>query len=120
MLLRANWANILRELFPLALLVIVSLLAYANAWPDAPVHDDKFFAGKDRFPGLIDFPRIFTEDLWAASGIRTDLYRPLLIFSLALDARVHGDWMAGYHLSNIFLADKKHIRGQASMDQNNV
>jgi tetratricopeptide (TPR) repeat protein len=88
---------------PLILLIFVTLAAYANAWPNALVLDDKFFAGSERFSGLLEFPRFFTEDVWAAYGGRTGLYRPLLMISLSLDSSVYGDWMAGYHLSNIFL-----------------
>lgn len=96
-------APLLRELAGVALILAVALLAYANAWPDALVHDDKFFGGSERFAGLTDWTRPFREDLWAASGIRSDLYRPLLLLSLAFDARLFGDWLRGYHLVNIFL-----------------
>jgi len=98
-----NWARVLPILLPLILLAIATLAAYANAWPDVLVRDDKFFAGSTRFSGLQDFPRFFTEDVWAASGVHSGLYRPMLLISLFLDSRLYGDWMAGYHLSNIFL-----------------
>jgi tetratricopeptide (TPR) repeat protein len=100
---RSNWARFLTVYLPLILLVIATLAAYANAWPNALVFDDKYFAGSERYSGLQDFPRFFTEDVWAAAGGRTGLYRPLLLISLSLDSLVYGDWMAGYHLSNIFL-----------------
>ncbi len=99
----SNWTRFLPVFLPLILLIIVTLAAYANAWPNTLVHDDKFFAGSERFSGLLDFPRFFTEDLWAASGSRSSLYRPMLLVSLSLDSRFYGDWFAGYHLSNIFL-----------------
>ena len=50
-----------------------------------------------------DYLRFFTEDLWAASGLDSGLYRPLLLASLTLDAKVFGDWIPGYHLVNILL-----------------
>lgn len=85
------------------LLILASFVAYANAWPDVLVLDDKFFAGSDRFSGLEDIPRFFREDVWATAGTTTGLYRPVLLISLFLDSRLFGDWFAGYHLSNILL-----------------
>ncbi|RPH93790.1 MAG: hypothetical protein EHM68_15195, partial [Lysobacterales bacterium] len=79
------------------------LVVYANAWPNALVHDDKFYAGSERFTDLANIPRYFTENAWAASGVAEPLYRPLLLATITLDARMHGDWAAGYHLTNIFL-----------------
>ena len=99
----ANWTRFLPVLLPLILLAIATLAAYANAWPNVLVHDDRFFAGSARFSSWLDFSRFFTEDLWAASGVRSGLYRPMLLISLFVDSRLYGDWMAGYHLSNIFL-----------------
>lgn len=36
-------------------------------------------------------------------GAQSDLYRPVLLLSLSLDGKLFGDWLAGYHLSNILL-----------------
>jgi len=87
------------------LLVFVTLAAYLNAWPDNLTLDDKAFADSERFTGLSlsDTSRFFTEDLWAANGGTTGLYRPLLLISIAADALIYGDWAAGYHLTNILL-----------------
>jgi hypothetical protein len=100
---RARWITLLQQILPVASLIAVSLAAYANAWPDVAVHDDRFFAGNERFPPWTDLGRIFSEDLWAAAGIQSGLYRPMLTLSLALDAEIYGDWLAGYHLTNIML-----------------
>jgi tetratricopeptide (TPR) repeat protein len=98
-----NRVTLLWNLLPFAVLIGSSLFAYANAWPDVAVHDDKFFAGSERFPPWTDIARIFSEDLWAASGVHSGLYRPMLMLSLALDADIYGDWLAGWHLSNLLL-----------------
>ena len=45
---------------------------------------------------------IFTKNIWATFGFQSDLYRPLLLLDLSLESRVFGDWLVGYHLSNIF------------------
>ncbi|HEX9172380.1 MAG TPA: hypothetical protein VF861_06940, partial [Telluria sp.] len=85
------------------LLALAAALAFANAWPDALVYDDKFFAAMRFQLGPGDIQRYFTTDLWAASGLESGLYRPLLLVSLALESRLYGDWLPGYHLDNIAL-----------------
>ena len=99
----SNWSRFHGLILPLILLAIATVAAYANAWPNVLVHDDMFFAGSARFSGITDFSRFFTEDLWAASGVHSGLYRPMLLISLFVESRLWGDWMAGYHLSNVFL-----------------
>ncbi len=90
---------------PILLLVLVTLIAYFNAWPDNLTLDDKVFAASERYSSLSlsDVAQFFTEDLWAAAGGHSGLYRPLLLLSIAMDAYLYGDWAAGYHLTNIFL-----------------
>ncbi len=87
------------------LIIAVTLVAFANAWPDNLVFDDRVFADYTRFSGLGpgDLLRFFTEDLWAASGERSSLYRPLLLLLVAGESALFKDWMAGYHLVNIGL-----------------
>lgn len=92
-----------RLLLYFLMLSLVTLAAYANAWSDALVFDDKFFVGSYRFSGLEELPFFFTEDLWAANGTRSGLYRPMLLISLFMDASLYGDWVPGYHLNNIAL-----------------
>ncbi len=86
-------------------LVLFTLLAYANAWPDNITFDDRVFVDSSRFSGLsiADVLRFFSEDLWAASGTDSKLYRPLLLLFIAAESQLFGEWMAGYHLVNIVL-----------------
>ena len=58
------------------MILIAVLAAYANALPNALVHDDKFFAGSERFTALSNVPGYFTENVWASSGRMQRLYRP--------------------------------------------
>ena len=50
-----------RAWFPWTLLVALTLFAYANAWPDVVVFDDREFLASDRFDALTpgDFIRFF-------------------------------------------------------------
>jgi tetratricopeptide (TPR) repeat protein len=88
---------------PALLLVAVTCLAYANAWPNTLIFDDKPFLDYQSFTDFSAIPRYFTENVWATRGLRSDLYRPLLSVSVTLDARLFGDWFAGWHLVNILL-----------------
>lgn len=89
--------------FPWVLLVFVSLLAYANAWPNELVFDDREFLAADRFDnlGLSDFIQFFSQSLWEAGANAAALYRPMFMVSLGIENLVFGDWYAGYHLAAI-------------------
>ena len=102
---QVKWRQFRTNTLPLFLLVLVTLAAYVNAWPDSLTFDDKAFAASERFSSLSlsDVSGFITEDLWAASGASTGLYRPLLLVTIAMDAYFYGGWAAGYHLSNILL-----------------
>jgi len=51
--------------FLLIILIIVTCIAYANAWPNVLVFDDKEFALVERYQdlGLTDILGFFREDL---------------------------------------------------------
>jgi tetratricopeptide (TPR) repeat protein len=102
---RAGRENFRIQVLPLIILTLAASLAYANAWPDTLIWDDKVFAVDNRLLGvsLSDVQHYFTDDVWATVGASTDLYRPLLLLSVALDIHLFGDWVAGFHLVNIFL-----------------
>ncbi|RPH94654.1 MAG: hypothetical protein EHM68_13760, partial [Lysobacterales bacterium] len=84
---------------------MLAVIAYANAWPNALVFDDRFFVTQARFSdlGWADFGRFFREDLWAAQGADSGLYRPLFVSVIALQRLLFGDWASGFHLVNIGL-----------------
>jgi len=89
-------------LVPPLILSAVTLIAFANAWPNNLVLDDPNFAGPGRPQEFDSLLYIFTHDVWYAKGIHSVLYRPLLLLCLSVESWLFGDWLAGYHLSNIF------------------
>jgi tetratricopeptide (TPR) repeat protein len=93
----------LRPALPFLLLAAAALAAYANAWPDTLVVDDKLFASHERFADLSSVGDFFRESAWAAAGANESLYRPLLMVSVAIDAALFGDHFAAWHLVNVFL-----------------
>ena len=102
---RAEWQQFSTRTLPFILLILITIIAYANAWPNALAGDDPTFAVSDRFSGIgvAGVARFFTDDLWAVNGVNSGLYRPLLLVSVMIDSLLFGDWAAGYHLMNILL-----------------
>jgi len=90
---------------PGALLALVAVIAYANAWPNVLVFDDKYYVVAERFAGLgvSDLAHLFVENIWAGYGADSGLYRPLFAVFIAVEWALFGDWAAGYHLVNITL-----------------
>jgi tetratricopeptide (TPR) repeat protein len=84
-------------------LAAVTALAFANAWPDAVAFDDKYFVNNQQLPDWTEPSELFRGDVWRTAGAQSGLYRPVLLLSLSLDGKLFGDWLAGYHLSNILL-----------------
>lgn len=93
----------LRPALPFLLLAAATLAAYANAWPDTLVIDDKLFAGYQRFADLSRLADYFRESVWATGGANETLYRPLLMVSVAIDAALFGANFAAWHRVNVFL-----------------
>jgi tetratricopeptide (TPR) repeat protein len=85
------------------MLTVVTALAFANAWPNAVVLDDKFFVNNPHLPNWTEPEEMFRGDVWRTTTAHSDLFRPALFVSLSIDSRLFGGWLAGYHLSNIVL-----------------
>jgi hypothetical protein len=100
-----DWERLGKSPLSHALLIILVLIAYANAWPNNLVFDDAVFAANGRFTDLDlkGIAHFFTEDLWIATGYFSKLYRPLLLLSIAIDAMIFDAWVAGFHLMNILM-----------------
>jgi hypothetical protein len=102
---RAKRERFRTRILPLIILVLVSFLAYANAWPNDLIWDDAVFTAGDRLSGVTwaELRQFFTSDAWASFGLETSLYRPLLMVSVSLDILLFGQWKAGFHLVNILI-----------------
>ncbi|TWJ32592.1 tetratricopeptide repeat protein [Geobacter argillaceus] len=80
--------------YRLALIVIAGLLAYANSMTFPFTFDDMVNIMGN--PQIKDLGSLMTPSL-LKSG------RALGVFSFALNYRLHGDWVVGYHLVNLFV-----------------
>ena len=95
--------SVLGVVLPVVLLTVITCLAYANAWPNALLVDDKLFVDYEAVSDFSAIPQHFGEDAWVARGLSGGLYRPMLFASIALDTNLFRDWVAGYHLVNVLL-----------------
>lgn len=85
-----------------ALLLGLTLLVYANSFPGAFILDDLHIVQNSPLVANFDVVTIFRSDYW--HGIENSgLYRPLTIFTLALNRLLLGEATWGFHLVNVLL-----------------
>ena len=92
----------MNRLAPL-LVALVSGVVFANAAPDVAIHDDKFFAPGRFHLDAGSLGRMFSGDSWAITGSSAGLYRPLLLFSFAIDDAISETSARACHVTNIVL-----------------
>lgn len=92
----------MKEKWPLLLLALLVLGAFANSFPGAYLSDD-FPIIRDN-PLVIepDLPAILVSDYWGA-GVNSRLHRPLTILSYAGNRALFGPGAFSFHLVNVLL-----------------
>ena len=75
----------------------LALACYANTLGNGFVFDDSAYLASDAVRGLA------LGELFGASWMGLELYRPLTLLSLGLDFQLFGEAPWGYHLTNILL-----------------
>ncbi len=86
------------------LIIIVSVLVYANSVRNGFVFDDKFIIQKnDVIRDMSNISRIFKSTYWpqVQGEPNKGLYRPLTVLSYAVNYSIGGLNPAGYHVINI-------------------
>ncbi|MCI0407552.1 MAG: hypothetical protein L0191_03135, partial [Acidobacteria bacterium] len=101
---RSDSAGTLRP-FPLLIFLAISILLFGNTLGNGFVHDDKPLVVENRLirdsHGLT---RIFASGYWTTRDQSVpELYRPLTIFSFALNRFALGASPFGFHLVNVLL-----------------
>lgn len=92
----------LPSILPAALLVALAWLAFANSFPGSFILDDRNIVLNNPIVERFDVKEILFSDYWGAST-NSGNYRPLTIFSLALDRAVFGTQAWWFHLVNVAL-----------------
>lgn len=85
-----------------AFLFLTVLLVYANSFPGAFILDDLHIVKANPLVERIDLIKTFRSDYWNYAE-QSGLYRPLTILSLALNKKIFGVGVAGFHLVNVVL-----------------
>jgi len=93
-----------KRYFPLALIVILGFVVYANSLGGRFVWDDHILIKDNVYiKSFSNIGNIFTEDFGQGSGVRYHFYRPLQVFSYLLEYHLWGLNPAGYHFTNVVL-----------------
>jgi tetratricopeptide (TPR) repeat protein len=96
--------ELVRKHFPIIALVAITLVVYLNALPGKFVWDDEDFVYNNVYVRHLSlFPYSINQNLIAGAGKISNYYRPLLLFSFALDWQIWHGYPVGFHLTNILL-----------------
>jgi tetratricopeptide (TPR) repeat protein len=88
--------------FLAALLVLIGFVAYANTlWNELFWDDFDSIVNNAYIRDWDNFPKFFSENLTAGSGVLSNYWRPLLLISFSLDYHIAGlsPWV--YHVHNL-------------------
>jgi tetratricopeptide (TPR) repeat protein len=86
------------------LLALIILITYLNILPNQLFFDDEELIYKNTYVADLGyFPKYFTSNMIEGAGKISNMYRPLLITSFAIDHLIWGNNPIGYHLTSIFL-----------------
>lgn len=87
--------------FIILLFIILGLILYANTFQNQMFWDDDDFILKNQYvQNWQYFPKFFSENLIAGSGLLSNYYRPILLFIFSLEWHLWGNWVPGYHFVN--------------------
>src|SRR3989338_5720489 len=92
------------NLFIGVVLFLITSAAYFNILQNKLFFDDEELIYKNSYiQNLSYLPKYFTQNMTAGAGKISNMYRPLLLLSLAFDYRLWKLNPAGYHLTSIML-----------------
>ncbi|OIO13351.1 hypothetical protein COV53_02465 [Candidatus Gottesmanbacteria bacterium CG11_big_fil_rev_8_21_14_0_20_37_11] len=85
-------------------LLVITLTTYINILPNKLFYDDEELIYKNVYVQNLSFlPKYFTENMIAGAGKTSNMYRPILLTSFAVDHLSWGNTALGYHFTSIFL-----------------
>ncbi|MDB4349807.1 tetratricopeptide repeat protein, partial [Omnitrophica bacterium] len=88
----------------LALIIILGLAIYANSLGGQFIWDDELLVRDNAYiRDWTNMRNIFTKDIGSGAGRAFKPYRPLQIFTYAIDYSLWGPGVRGYHLTNAIL-----------------
>lgn len=86
------------------ILILITIVTYINILPNQLFYDDEELIYKNTYvQNLRLFPKFFTENMTAGAGKLSNMYRPILLTSLAIDYSIWKTNPTGYHLTSLLL-----------------
>lgn len=92
-----------KKLIPIILIILVSIITYANTFQNKFVWDDPAFFADNILVKTLNIPKIFTSNTVAGAAISSDYYRPITSITFGLDYKIWGLNPFGFHLTNLIL-----------------
>lgn len=95
----------LRSAVAALLVFVLSVAVYAPTLEGPFVWDDELLIPRSDVATLQPLSAYFSSAYWLATDTQAEpsYYRPMSVFSLALDHALHGENPAGFHLTNLLL-----------------
>ncbi|MBN1872331.1 MAG: tetratricopeptide repeat protein [Candidatus Omnitrophica bacterium] len=91
-------------LLHILLIALLGSLIYSNSINGQFIRDDHELVENNVYLKSWRYlPRIFTENVGAGAGLRSNSYRPLQILSYMIGYSLYGLDVRGYHISNVLL-----------------
>jgi tetratricopeptide (TPR) repeat protein len=85
-------------------LLFVTFITYANIVTNQLFYDDEELIYQNSYvKDLRNFPKYFTQNMIAGAGKTSNMYRPILLTSFAIDYAIWKNSPLGYHLTSIIL-----------------
>jgi protein O-mannosyl-transferase len=93
-----------RTLITAIFLSFLTLVTYVNIFPNRLLYDDEELIYKNAYVQNFRYlPKYFTTNMIAGAGKISNMYRPVLTTSFAIDYHIWGTNPLGYHLTSIIL-----------------
>jgi hypothetical protein len=92
------------KIFIVIFFFLLTILCYSNILNNELFFDDEELIYKNVYVANLKFlPKYFTQNMVAGAGKNSNMYRPVLLTSFAIDHLFWGNNPTGYHLTSLLL-----------------
>src|SRR3989338_1667976 len=82
---------------------VIGFSLYSNTFDNQMFWDDQDIILNNQFVHDFNFPKFFSENQNAGSGLLSNYWRPMMLTVFSLEWQIWGDWAPGYHFVNTAL-----------------
>ena len=83
------------------ILIVATVIAYLSSLGNPFIWDDEQFITSNQYVQNFDIAKILTTSTTAGAGVQSNYYRPLTTLSFAIDSKLWGSNVFGFHLTNL-------------------